>query len=67
MQCISLCRLTPVYALVIAFYATILPHLGSGPRWDLFVKQPGEACADNWMNNVLYINSYVHNNKHVSM
>ncbi|XP_065345876.1 nose resistant to fluoxetine protein 6-like isoform X2 [Cloeon dipterum] len=57
-------RLTPVYALVIAFYATLLTRLGSGPRWEKFVTEPGEACAAHWKNNLLYINSYVHNNKH---
>ncbi|CAB3360019.1 Hypothetical predicted protein [Cloeon dipterum] len=57
-------RLTPVYALVIAFYATLLTRLGSGPRWEKFVTEPGEACDANWKNNLLYINSYVHNNKH---
>ncbi|XP_065345013.1 nose resistant to fluoxetine protein 6-like [Cloeon dipterum] len=57
-------RLTPVYALVIAFYATLLTRLGSGPRWEKFVTEPGEACAVNWKNNLLYINSYVHSNKH---
>ncbi|XP_059481793.1 nose resistant to fluoxetine protein 6-like [Neocloeon triangulifer] len=60
-------RLTPAYALVIAFYSTLLTRLGNGPRWEKFVTEPGEACAENWLYNLLYVNNYVHNNKHCIM
>jgi peptidoglycan/LPS O-acetylase OafA/YrhL len=59
-------RLTPVYALVIAFYATLLPHLGSGPRWNLVVTPVARACAENWPNNLLYINNFYKSDNIVS-
>ncbi|GBM82281.1 Nose resistant to fluoxetine protein 6 [Araneus ventricosus] len=49
-------RLTPVYMIVVVFYTTISPFLGSGPLWpDYDVIQ---ACKDNWWWNVLYINNF---------
>ncbi|XP_042904054.2 nose resistant to fluoxetine protein 6 [Parasteatoda tepidariorum] len=48
-------RLTPVYMIVLAFYATVLPVMGSGPFWrDTNVDQ---NCHKNWWWNLLYINS----------
>ncbi|XP_055947830.1 nose resistant to fluoxetine protein 6-like [Argiope bruennichi] len=49
-------RLTPVYMIVVAFYTTISPFLGSGPLWpDYDVVQ---NCKDNWWWNLLYINNF---------
>ncbi|KAK6620738.1 hypothetical protein RUM43_011033 [Polyplax serrata] len=52
-------RLTPVYILVVGFYATILYHLGSGPLWKARVSLEQDRCAKNWWTNLLYINNYV--------
>ncbi|GBM27686.1 Nose resistant to fluoxetine protein 6 [Araneus ventricosus] len=49
-------RLTPVYMIVLAFFATVSPFLGSGPLWpDYTVVQ---ECKDNWWWNLLYINNF---------
>ncbi|EEB12840.1 conserved hypothetical protein [Pediculus humanus corporis] len=52
-------RLTPVYILVVGFYATILYHLGSGPLWKARVSLEQDRCAKNWWTNLLYVNNYV--------
>ncbi|KAJ8877934.1 hypothetical protein PR048_022393 [Dryococelus australis] len=49
---------TPAYAVVIFFYATMLYHLGSGPLWDEFIKDERRKCVDWWYSNVLYVNNY---------
>ena len=36
-------RLTPMYSFVIFFYATVVPHMGSGPLW--YVDTPRGACS----------------------
>lgn len=52
-------RLTPAYALVIMFYATVMPRLSSGPTWYRSVELPAAACQDNWLLNLLYLNNYL--------
>ncbi|KAG8198740.1 hypothetical protein JTE90_023505 [Oedothorax gibbosus] len=49
-------RITPVYIVVLMFYATMYSHLGSGPHWVNFDTDP--ACSKNWWWNVLYINNF---------
>ncbi|GBN53727.1 Nose resistant to fluoxetine protein 6, partial [Araneus ventricosus] len=49
-------RLTPVYMIVLAFYATISPFLGSGPLWPDY--DVISTCKDNWWWNMLYINNF---------
>ncbi|CAL1261973.1 unnamed protein product [Larinioides sclopetarius] len=49
-------RLTPVYMIVLAFYTTISPLLGSGPLWPDYNVIP--SCRDNWWRNMLYINNF---------
>ncbi|XP_055947829.1 nose resistant to fluoxetine protein 6-like [Argiope bruennichi] len=49
-------RLTPVYMIVLAFYTTLSPFLGSGPLWpdyDVIVE-----CKNNFWWNILYINNF---------
>ncbi|XP_022913044.1 nose resistant to fluoxetine protein 6-like [Onthophagus taurus] len=60
-------RLTPLYALVIFYYVTILNYIGSGPLWKMIVTD-GESmdCRNNWWTNILYINNYV-NEDHICM
>ncbi|XP_059352860.1 nose resistant to fluoxetine protein 6-like isoform X2 [Daphnia carinata] len=51
-------RLTPVYAIILGFIATLLVYLGSGPNWEN-VRYLSLACRWNWWNNLLYVNNYV--------
>uniref|UniRef100_A0A0P5Y8E9 Nose resistant to fluoxetine protein n=1 Tax=Daphnia magna TaxID=35525 RepID=A0A0P5Y8E9_9CRUS len=55
-------RLTPVYAFVLAFVATLYPYLGTGPDWNL-IEQKSRDARKNWWTNMLYINNYVHPTK----
>ncbi|XP_043678965.1 O-acyltransferase like protein-like isoform X1 [Vespula pensylvanica] len=52
-------RLTPAYAMMIGFYATIYSKFGSGPHWDVWVGSNRDYCRDNWWSNLLYVNNYV--------
>ncbi|KAF4528376.1 hypothetical protein B566_EDAN016910 [Ephemera danica] len=52
-------RLTPVYAVVVGFYATFIDQLGEGPLWTSKVGLERERCRTNWWTNLLYINNYV--------
>ncbi|XP_046386723.1 nose resistant to fluoxetine protein 6-like [Ischnura elegans] len=52
-------RLTPLYMIVVGFYATIFPHIGDGPTWKANVGKESEYCVDNWWTNLLYINTFV--------
>ncbi|GBM27687.1 Nose resistant to fluoxetine protein 6 [Araneus ventricosus] len=49
-------RLTPVYMLVLAFYTTVSPFLGSGPLWPEYTVIQG--CKDSWWWNLLYFNNF---------
>jgi len=49
-------RLTPLYALIVGFYACLAKYLGSGPLWYRFVAE-----IDNckyWWTHLLYINNF---------
>lgn len=52
-------RLTPVYAVVLWFYASLLARLGSGPMWDRLVGTEAANCVDNWWTNLAYVNNFV--------
>ncbi|XP_011298851.1 nose resistant to fluoxetine protein 6 [Fopius arisanus] len=52
-------RLTPAYAVVIGFYATLFYKMGSGPQWNTWVGSNRQFCVDNWWTNLLYINNYI--------
>ncbi|XP_065346750.1 nose resistant to fluoxetine protein 6-like [Cloeon dipterum] len=52
-------RLTPALAVIIAFYATIFPLLGSGPTWFKDVGVHMEVCKENWPLNLLYVNNII--------
>ncbi|KAK9880602.1 hypothetical protein WA026_011841 [Henosepilachna vigintioctopunctata] len=52
-------RLTPVYAFVIFYYATLFNYTGSGPLWKVIAGQDSLDCRKNWWTNLLYINNYV--------
>ncbi|XP_017875872.2 O-acyltransferase like protein-like [Ceratina calcarata] len=52
-------RLTPAYAMMIGFYATLFYKIGSGPHWDQWVGANKDYCRENWWTNLLYVNNYV--------
>ncbi|XP_065334465.1 nose resistant to fluoxetine protein 6-like [Cloeon dipterum] len=52
-------RLTPVYMMVVAFYATLFSKVDSGPLWKARVGLEQERCVQNWWTNLLYVNNYV--------
>lgn len=52
-------RLTPVYAFVIFYYATVFDHVGTGPMWKMVVSPEVQDCRNNWYLNLLYISNYV--------
>lgn len=52
-------RLTPVYAFVVFYYATVMNYTGSGPMWKIIVTSQNQACRENWYLNLLYLNNYV--------
>ncbi|XP_014204831.1 nose resistant to fluoxetine protein 6-like [Copidosoma floridanum] len=52
-------RLTPAYAIVVGFYATLFEKLGSGPRWSIWIGTDKNNCRANWWTNLLYVNNYV--------
>ena len=49
-------RLTPFYAVVLAFAATLWPHLGSGPHW-VFIEEMSRSCRKEWWTHLLYFNN----------
>ncbi|GFS33341.1 nose resistant to fluoxetine protein 6 [Nephila pilipes] len=49
-------RLTPVYMVVVGFYATLYGHLSSGPMWANVDTDPN--CQASWWYNLLYINNF---------
>lgn len=52
-------RLTPAYAMMIGFYATLLYKIGTGPIWDRRVSNEKNFCRNNWYINLLYVNNFV--------
>ena len=59
---ISIIRLTPLLAIVLAFMANFSPLIGSGPDWH-YVRQLSEAVREMWWTQLLYITNYVSNMK----
>ena len=50
--------MTPVYAVILAFMASLAIHCGSGPDWQI-VKGLSRECRTVWWKNLLYINDLV--------
>ncbi|XP_057375604.2 nose resistant to fluoxetine protein 6-like [Daphnia carinata] len=51
-------RLTPVYASVQLFIATLWSYVGTGPDWN-YVRQMSKSVRQNLWAHMLYINNYV--------
>ncbi|XP_063220584.1 nose resistant to fluoxetine protein 6-like [Bacillus rossius redtenbacheri] len=56
-------RLTPPYAAVIFFYATLLYRMGDGPLWYKLIGTQRDLCVRGWWTNILYINNYLNGTK----
>ncbi|XP_031765732.2 nose resistant to fluoxetine protein 6-like [Galleria mellonella] len=52
-------RITPPYAIVLAFTATWLRYVGSGPLWKKVVETEVNACQQDWWYHILMINNYI--------
>nr|XP_034835579.1 O-acyltransferase like protein-like [Maniola hyperantus] len=53
-------RLTPSAAMVVAFSATWMRHLASGPLWDFHITHGSSAqCRQFFWAHVLYFNNYI--------
>jgi peptidoglycan/LPS O-acetylase OafA/YrhL len=46
-------RLTPVYAVILGFVATLMVYLGTGPNW-YSVTFYADACRTAWWRQFLY-------------
>lgn len=51
-------RITPLYAAVLGFLATLYPYCGTGPDWS-FVQRMSRAVRQYWWTHLLYINNQV--------
>ena len=47
-------RLTPVYALILCYVATLLVYSGTGPNWYTVNYYANISCRINWWKNLLY-------------
>uniref|UniRef100_A0A0A9W997 Nose resistant to fluoxetine protein 6 n=2 Tax=Lygus hesperus TaxID=30085 RepID=A0A0A9W997_LYGHE len=50
-------RITPSYAMAIAFTSTLLYRMGDGPEWDRMIRPVQNDCKTGWWYNILYINN----------
>ncbi|XP_050427098.1 nose resistant to fluoxetine protein 6-like [Adelges cooleyi] len=52
-------RLLPAYTIVFLLYMCVLPHIGDGPLWKLYVIPQSEFCRINVWKKFLFIDIYV--------
>ncbi|VVC33309.1 Nose resistant-to-fluoxetine protein, N-terminal,Acyltransferase 3 [Cinara cedri] len=57
--CNRLVRILPTYVFIIVIFTFVLPKMGDGPLWKLFIFPEAECCRKNWWTNILFINNYV--------
>ena len=48
-------RITPLYMVCLAIWATLIIHFGKGPNKDDYAQFRTEVCRDYWWANLLYI------------
>ncbi|XP_076389928.1 nose resistant to fluoxetine protein 6 isoform X2 [Megachile rotundata] len=53
-----LIRLVPSLAALMLFCTYIMPHIGSGPQWNLVVNEHANICKRTWWKNFLFIHNY---------
>lgn len=49
----------PVVTVLILVYATLLPHMSSGPIWPWVREGKERACRVNWWKGLLMVNNYL--------
>lgn len=53
------CRLTPLFAFVIFYTASVYAHTGSGPLWKAVVYPEVLDCRKNWWASLIYLGNYI--------
>ena len=48
-------RITPLYMVCLAIWATLIGHMGKGPNKEAFTESKMDMCHDYWWANLLYI------------
>ncbi|XP_047516872.1 nose resistant to fluoxetine protein 6-like [Pieris napi] len=56
-------RLTPPYAVLLAFMATWLRFFKTGPFWEISAGVEVADCRNRWWFNLLYINNYIYHSQ----
>lgn len=59
------CRLTAIYAIIMAGYLSLYKYLNTGPQW----RPEGlevDGCRGTWWINLLYLNNLIKTEKQVS-
>lgn len=51
-------RIVPTLGALILFCTYILPHVDSGPQWNLVVTRHAGICKQHWWRNLLFIHNY---------
>lgn len=48
----------PVFAVVIAYVAFVLPYTSDGPIWNARIMVESENCRKNWLLDILLLNNF---------
>jgi peptidoglycan/LPS O-acetylase OafA/YrhL len=51
-------RITPSYAFILFFTATLGDYIGNGPFWRQLASPGHDACRTKWWRNILYIDDF---------
>lgn len=51
-------RIVPTLGALILFCTFILPHVDSGPQWNLVITRHAGICKQHWWRNLLFIHNY---------
>ncbi|KAG4077902.1 hypothetical protein HA402_013836 [Bradysia odoriphaga] len=51
-------RIVPTLGALILFCTFILPHVDTGPQWNLVVTRHAGICKQHWWRNLLFIHNY---------
>lgn len=51
-------RIVPTLGALILFATYILPHLNTGPQWNLVINEHATICKSYWWRNLLFIHNY---------
>lgn len=48
----------PVFAIIIAYVAFVLPYTSDGPIWNARIMLEAENCRKNWWLDILLLNNF---------